>query len=238
MEEWEAAKKRIAFALDGMTPLEARGWIRRLCPWVGVFKVGLELFVQGGKDAVRAVQEEGALCFLDLKLHDIPETVGRAVARAKELGARWVTVHALSGEEALRRAKEGGGSHLQVLAVTLLTSLSSSDAKAMVGDSLGAWMERLVGVGMRAGIDGWVCSGEELSTLRRVVGPRAFVVVPGIRLPGDPLGDQHRVATPKLAIAKGADLIVLGRSVRNAPQPEEVLRRVVEEVALALKGCG
>jgi orotidine-5'-phosphate decarboxylase len=196
-------------------------------------KVGLELYTAVGPEAVRAVHDAGSACFLDLKLHDIPETVGRAVAAAAKLGVKYLTVHAAGGPGMLARAAEAArGSSTRLLAVTVLTSLDDEELAAvgLDGGVEGA-ARRLGGLAVDAGIDGLVCSPHECVDLRHALGSDPLLVVPGVRPSGAEAGDQKRVATPRQAIEDGADLLVIGRPIRDATDRRAAARAIVAEIA-------
>jgi orotidine-5'-phosphate decarboxylase len=225
--------ERIVFPLDVPDLDDARRWIARLGGHVGVFKVGLEIFTAIGPDAVRAVHDAGAACFLDLKLHDIPATMAGAAASAVRLGVRYLTVHASAGPAALRAVAEAArGSGTTILAVTVLTSLDVGELAAIgLAGTPGEGAERLAMVARDAGLTGLVCSPHEVAALRGVMGPSGTLVVPGVRPAGADRGDQRRVATPRDAIAAGADLLVVGRPIRNAPDPVEAADAIAREIA-------
>jgi orotidine-5'-phosphate decarboxylase len=203
-----------------------------------VLKVGLELFVREGPAAVALGRALGRDVFLDLKLHDIPETVERAVAGAAVLGARYLTVHAAGGPAMLGRAvaaAAGAGAPLTLLAVTVLTSLDTPDLPAQgVEGTARDQVVRLARLAWEAGVRGFVASPAEARPLREALGPAALLVTPGIRPAGSNAGDQKRVATPGQAIADGADLVVVGRPIRDAPDPRAAAEAVVAEIASAL----
>lgn len=226
-------RDRIVFALDVPDLDDARVWVHRLADHVGVFKVGLELFTAAGPEAVRVVHEAGAACFLDLKLHDIPATMANAAASAVRLGVRYVTVHASSGETALRAVADvARDSQTTLLAVTVLTSLDSLALQAIgfQGDTTKV-AAALAELARRSGIAGLVCSPLEARTLRQVIGPGAVIVTPGVRPRGAEAGDQQRVSTPRDAIAQGADLIVVGRPIRQALDPIAMAHAIAQEIA-------
>lgn len=226
-------RDRIVFALDVADLDDARAWIRRLADHVGVFKVGLELFTAAGPEAVRVVHEAGAACFLDLKLHDIPATMAGAAAGAVRLGVRYLTVHASSGETALRAAADVvRDSQTTLLAVTVLTSLDSLALRAVgFHEDTAPAAARLAELARRSGIAGLVCSPLEARALREVIGPDAVIVTPGVRPRGAESGDQQRVSTPRDAIEQGADLIVVGRPIREAPDPIAMAHAIAHEIA-------
>jgi orotidine-5'-phosphate decarboxylase len=226
------AVDRLVFPLDVADLREERLWLDRLEGAVGVFKVGLELFTAAGPDAVRAVHDAGAACFLDLKLHDIPATMAGAVGSAVRLGVRYLTVHASAGTTALQASRDvTRGTGTELLAVTVLTSFDAAELAAVgLGPTPLEAARRLAGVAHRAGVTGLVCSTHELQSLREVVGPEGTLVVPGIRPSGSAHGDQRRVATPGEALEAGADLLVVGRPIRTAADPAAVARALVNEI--------
>lgn len=228
-------KAKLALALDVPDLETARGWVERLAPSVGVFKVGLELFTAAGPDAVRMVHDAGAACFLDLKLHDIPATMERAVRAAARLRVRYLTVHAAAGKQALRAASDARGD-IQLLAVTVLTSFDDASL-ADLGIETGAeqWTARLAAGAREAGVGGFVTSPLECARLRTLVGHEACLVTPGIRPQGTQHDDQQRIATPAAAIRAGANLLVVGRPIRNAEDPLATARAILAEVDEASK---
>jgi len=232
------ARERLAFPLDYPTLTEARRGAELVAPSVGVLKLGLELFVREGPAAVKLGAELGCSIFLDLKLHDIPETVERAVASAGALGVRYLTLHAAGGPRMLERAaaradREHTG--LELLAVTVLTSLDDADLEAVgCRDGASAQAARLARLAVGRGIPGLVCSVAEVGALRRELGPSVTLVTPGIRPAGDAKSDdQKRVGTPSGAIRDGSTLLVVGRPIRDAADPALAARRIVDEIAEA-----
>lgn len=226
-------RARLAFALDVDGTARAREWIARLSPEVGLFKVGLELFVADGWAPVDAVHDAGAACFLDLKLHDIPATVAGAVRSAVRREVRYLTVHASGGAAMLRAAAEAAhGSGTTLLAVTVLTSMDEQEL-AGVGDtrSPSELVVRRAELAARAGIGGLVCSPQEVRAVRAAVGPDIALVIPGIRPAGADVGDQKRVGTPEGALADGADVLVVGRPIRDAADPASAARAIVQAIA-------
>ncbi len=213
----------IAFALDCPNLDDARTMAQRVAPAIGMVKIGLELFVHAGPSALTLGRDTGLPVFLDLKLHDIPETVERAVVQASRLGARLVTVHASGGRTMLKRAvaaalQSGGG--LDVCAVTVLTSLDEADLGdiGLAGRPSEA-VARLARMAFEEGVRWFVCSPAEVRSLREALGRDAVLVTPGVRPSAAPAGDQKRVATPEQAIADGADWVVVGRPIRDATDP-------------------
>jgi len=194
--------------------------------------VGLEIFTAEGPPAVRAAAALGRPVFLDLKLHDIPNTVEGAARSAASSGAALLTVHASGGPEMVRAAVRGAGGGVRILAVTVLTSL---DAAALERIGLAGPPEsavvRLAKLAVDAGAGGLVCSPHEVAAVREAVGPGPLLVVPGVRPVGTALGDQARVATPEAAVRSGADVIVLGRPLRDAPDPAAAARAIAASIA-------
>jgi orotidine-5'-phosphate decarboxylase len=236
-----SAARKVIFALDVATLEETRRFVRLLKERVGLFKVGLELFTAFGKEAVQAVQEEGGRVFLDLKLHDIPNTVSRAAEEAVRLGVDMLNLHASGGLEMMRATAEGCRKTAEklkirkptLLAVTVLTSLDEANLRE-IGLS-GPVKERVVQLAelaQKAGIDGVVASPQEIFPIRKQLGTQFMIVTPGVRpafiSPGG--DDQKRVMTAGEAVAAGADYIVIGRPVRLAPDPVAAMDRVLEEI--------
>ncbi|MGA7105470.1 MAG: orotidine-5'-phosphate decarboxylase [Candidatus Deferrimicrobiaceae bacterium] len=220
-------KERIIVALDTDSPESAFSVVRTLAGEVGMFKVGMELFPRGGADFVRRIRDAGAEVFLDLKFHDIPNTVAGAVRSAAALGVRFATVHASGGRQMLASAAEAArGTRTTVLAVTVLTSLDNTDLSEIgVSSSPADMVLRLAGMAMREGIGGFVCSAKEVSAVRELVGSSAILVTPGVRLPGDAAQDQKRVVTPFEAMRNGSDYLVVGRPITMADDPVDAARR-------------
>lgn len=222
-------------ALDFRTPEAALQMVELLGHRCGFYKVGSELFTVAGPSIVRQLAALGKRVFLDLKFHDIPNTVQRAVAAAVELGASIVTVHASGGERMIRSAVDEAGSHCEVFAVTILTSLTRADldeawgpgAAGSAGNDLTPEVLRLADVARRAGAAGVVCSGLEAPVLRDRFGSSLKLLVPGVRLPGGDRGDQSRVVTPGEAAKAGASYIILGRTVTVAQDPVHAMDKAV-----------
>jgi orotidine-5'-phosphate decarboxylase len=219
-------KERIIVALDTDSPEAALESVSALSSEVGLFKVGMELFPRGGPALVDRILARGADVFLDLKFHDIPNTVAGAVRSAAALGVRFATVHASGGKAMLAAAAEAAaGTGTTILAVTVLTSLDDADL-ASIGFALPAAeaVERLAGLAVEAGIGGIVCSAREVAAVRALAGKEVLLVTPGVRLPEDSAGDQKRVVTPFDAVRAGADYIVVGRPVTKAADPVAAAR--------------
>jgi orotidine-5'-phosphate decarboxylase len=225
------ASERICAALDFPSWSAAEGFARAVAPEVGILKVGLELFVAEGPAAVRAAAALGRPVFLDLKLHDIPNTVEGAARSAAASGASLLTVHASGGADMVRAAVRGAGPGVRVLAVTVLTSLDAAalDAVGLVGPPERA-VVRLAGLAVGAGAGGLVCSPQEVAAVRAAVGPGPLLVVPGVRPAGAARGDQARVATPADTVRAGADVIVVGRPLREGGDPVAAARAIAAEL--------
>jgi orotidine-5'-phosphate decarboxylase len=222
-------RERICAALDFGTWEAAEPFARTVAPEVGMLKVGLELFASAGPESVRRAAGLGRPVFLDLKLHDIPNTVEGATRSAAASGASLLTVHAAGGDEMVRAAVRGAGGRLRILAVTVLTSL---DAPALERIGLAGTpaeaVVRLARLAVGAGAGGIVCSPHEVRAVRDAVGPGPLLVVPGVRPPGASRGDQARVATPAEAVASGADVVVVGRPLREGGDPAAAARAIAE----------
>src|SRR5882724_7608657 len=228
-------RDQLAFALDYPTLAEAEAGAERVRDVVGVLKVGLELFIAEGPAAARLGAKLGTRLFLDLKLHDIPETVERAVATAGQLGASLLTLHAAGGPRMLEAAAtraEREGTGLRLLAVTVLTSLDAADLAATgINATPTEHVVRLGKLARASGIHGLVCSTSEVAALRRALGAEAILVTPGIRPAGAAAGDQKRVGTPASALRDGSSLLVVGRPIRDAADPAAAARSILAEMS-------
>jgi orotidine-5'-phosphate decarboxylase len=238
----KTAKDSIALAADLSLPL-ALSLYRQVSAHVGVVKVGLSLFVAHGPEAVRALQCEGARVFLDLKLHDIPNTVELAAQAAGALGVSYLTVHASGGramlEAAVRGAKAGAQANKQappvVLAVTVLTSMDSAQLSEVVpGAQVDAHVERLAQLADESGVGGIVSSAHEVQVLKAKLRQALVYCTPGIRPAGADANDQSRVETPAAAIRNGASLLVVGRAISAAADPAMAARAIELEVTREL----
>jgi orotidine-5'-phosphate decarboxylase len=221
---------RLIAALDTPTRADADALVNKLASVPSWVKIGLELYCSEGPTLVRDYVSRGLSVMLDLKLHDIPETVARATSRVSSLGAGLLTVHASGGRAMLEAAVKNAG-ETRVLAVTVLTSLDETDL-ADIGalGPIADLVKRRAELAVRAGCHGIVASPHEVPAVRAVV-PREFLIVtPGVRPLGAALGDQKRVMTPKLAREAGADLVVVGRPLRDAQDPAAAARAIVEEL--------
>jgi orotidine-5'-phosphate decarboxylase len=228
------AYERICAALDFASWKRAEPFARSIAPNVGMLKVGLELFAAEGPAVVRAAAALGRPVFLDLKLHDIPNTVEGAARSAAATGAALLTVHASGGPEMIRAAVRGAGEQVKVLAVTVLTSLDAAtlDRIGLEGPPEAA-VVRLARLAVEAGAGGLVCSPQEVAAVRAAVGSELLLVVPGVRPAGAAAGDQSRIATPAEAVRAGADVIVVGRPLRDADDPADAARRIAAELQSA-----
>ena len=239
-----AARDHIALAAD-VSLNDALTLYERVVSHVGVVKVGLSLFVEHGAAAVASFVSRGAKVFLDLKLHDIPNTVELAAQKAAALNVAYLTVHASGGQAMLEAAQRGANAGAKasghqaptILAVTVLTSmnaeaLQSTGVTAAPGDQV----ERLALLAKAAGLRGLVCSAQEAKQLRALVGPEWVLCTPGIRPAGVAANDQSRVETPASAIAAGASLLVVGRPIYAAADPMAAAQAIERDVAEALKG--
>jgi orotidine-5'-phosphate decarboxylase len=225
---------RLIAALDVPDAAAALDLIGRLQGGASFVKLGLELYVAEGPALVKDITWLGNRVMLDLKLHDIPETVARATDRAAQLGAQLLTVHAGGGRAMLKAAVDAAGDCLGVLAVTVLTSLDDQDLVDIgfpAGADLAAIVERRARLAIEAGCAGVVASPKEAARIRAIAPPGFLIVTPGVRPPGASLGDQKRVLTPAEARTAGADLVVVGRPIRDAADPGAVARQITAELA-------
>ena len=228
---------RIIIALDVDSPGEGLELVRRLRGRVGLFKVGSQLFTSAGPPVVAGILRMGERVFLDLKFHDIPNTAAQAALAARAMGVSMITVHAGGGSamlSAVMGALKSAPSEPKrplVLAVTLLTSLASSDLEGLgVAGSPADQVLRLAGTALEAGVDGLVASPAEVARLRRHFGSSPLLVTPGIRPAGTALNDQARAATPREALRAGSDFLVIGRPVTAATDPLRSLNRIIEAI--------
>lgn len=230
------AKDRLIVALDVPDVREARGVLDELAGCAGVYKIGHQLFTAGGPDFVREVVSRGEKVFLDLKYHDIPNTVAAAVSGACRLGVSFVDVHALGGRAMLQAAAGAlPAMGARLLAVTVLTSMDEPALSEIgVEGALLDSVKRLALLARDAGADGVVCSPLEVALVREACGPGFVIVTPGVRPAGTERGDQARAATPGAAIAAGADYVVVGRPVLEAKDRRAAAEAVVADLEAAL----
>lgn len=216
----------IYVALDTTDLARAQDIAGRVANHVGGLKLGLEFFCTNGPDGVREMAKFGLPIFLDLKLHDIPNTVAKAVQALRPLAPAILTVHAAGGRAMLEEAKAAAPAGTKVVAVTVLTSLDDSDLEtAGVAGGSQAQVERLAALARKAGLDGIVCSGREVAAARSAWHD-GFFVVPGVRPADSDAGDQKRMVTPRGALHDGASILVIGRPITAAEKPEEAARAI------------
>jgi orotidine-5'-phosphate decarboxylase len=222
--------------LDIVDEHEAMKMVDRLgqtCQW---FKVGMELYYATGNSIVHQLRDRGFDVFLDLKLHDIPNTVAGAVRSATRAGASLLTIHASGGTAMMSAAAEAASApgSPRLLAVTVLTSMDASELAGIgITASPAEQVLRLARLAQASGIDGMVCSPEEVAALRKETGPDTLLVIPGIRPTGSAIGDQKRIATPAEAIAHGASMLVVGRPITRASDPAQAAQAILQEIAEA-----
>ncbi len=234
----DEARDKIIFAMDVNGMAEIDRWSALLAEKVGMFKIGKQLFTATGPAAVRKVQENGGRVFLDLKYHDIPNTVAMATLEAARMGVDLVNLHALGGYEMMATTIDTlekefkGGKRSKVLAVTILTS-STEDTLRGVGIeySVTDMVVRLARLAKSAGIDGVVASPQEVGLIREACGPDFLIVTPGVRPAFASVDDQKRIMTPAGAIAAGADYLVIGRPISAAQDPSAAAELIIDEIA-------
>lgn len=240
MSEDLMEKERLIVALDVQSLGEAEGLINRLIEAVKIFKVGLGLFTLYGPEAVKLVQRKGGRVFLDLKFHDIPNTVAHSVRSAAKLGVFMINLHVLGGLEMMTQALKAARDEARrlkldrpkILGVTILTSLSEGDVKDIgIGRKLDEEVLHLARMAKQAKLDGVVASPKEVSLIRKKLGKDFIIVTPGIRpVWAKGKSDQKRIMTPKEAINLGADYIVVGRPIIEAKDPLKAAKRIIKEI--------
>lgn len=240
----DAARERLVFALDVDSFEEAERWVKLLHEKVGIFKVGKQLFTRSGPEVVRMIRAEGGEVFLDLKYHDIPNTVAMAGVEASRLGVRMFNVHALGGSEMMRTVvsavdrlyPRGSAARPLLLAVTILTSSTEQTLREVgIEAPVQEMVPRLARLARDAGMDGVVASPREVSLIREACGPDFVILTPGVRPAEASLDDQKRVMTPGEAIREGADYLVVGRPISAASDPVEAAERILAEIDAALR---
>jgi orotidine-5'-phosphate decarboxylase len=231
-------KDRIIFPLDVASIDEAKNYVELLAESVGLFKVGLELFVRAGSEIIEFIHNKSAAqVFLDLKLHDIPATVGRAMAQISDLGVAFATVHVGESQPMLEAAVEGSRGKVGILGVTVLTSVCVEDLKSagyrkeFYDDMLRTVMQRAQ-IAHKAGCAGVICSGFEVQQIKEKLGKNFLAVTPGIRPAWTVTEkeDQQRITTPAQAVTAGADYLVIGRPIRDSENPRQAAARIAEEI--------
>ena len=229
----------IIVALDVPAADTALKLAEQLAPVSGGFKIGSELFTSAGPDIVKKIRERGSLVFLDLKFHDIPNTVAKAVAAAIRLDVQMLTVHASGGGEMLKAAEDAaqetawklGRTPPLVLAVTVLTSLDAGALREVGLDvNMDYQVRRLANVATKAGLRGLVCSPQEVAKLRQIIPPATKLVTPGVRTGAEKADDQKRTLTPREAIKAGADWLVIGRPIYAAENPRAAAEKILESL--------
>lgn len=227
-------RERLIVALDVSTAAEAQKLVQRVGDAAGIYKVGLQLFTAEGPGLVRNLVNSGRRIFLDLKLHDIPNTVAHAVKSAAELGVYMLTVHASGGAAMLRAATEAAAGRLNILGVTVLTSLTDDDMQQIgVSGRLSDQVVRMASLARSAGCQGIVTSPHEALTVRKSMGEGFAIVTPGVRPAGSETHDQQRIATPGQAISNGASHIVVGRPITHAADPAKAAAAIISEMEQA-----
>ena len=223
--------KPIFVAIDTPDVHRASAIARDVRGVAGGVKLGLEFFCANGDEGVLRIAEGELPVFLDLKLHDIPNTVGKAVAALARLRPAILTVHAAGGKAMMAAAKAAARAQTKIVGVTVLTSLDGADlAAAGISGSSAEQVKRLADLSREAGIDGIVCSGEEVAAAK-AAWPEGFFVVPGVRPAGMDVGDQKRVVTPRQALDDGASILVIGRPITAAPDPAQAIRDIAADLS-------
>ena len=224
-------RDKIIVALDVASKKDAHDFVRQLKGDISFFKIGLQLYTAAGPDVVREIVATGAKVFLDLKLHDIPNTVALAVESAGELGVQMLTIHLSGGDEMIRAAVNARKGNMSILGVTVLTSATQETLSEVgIADKIDNHVRRLGKLGVCAGIDGVVASPFEAKFLRAEFGDKIKIITPGVRPKGSAAGDQKRFMTPREAIDAGADYLVIGRPITADADPRNALLRIVDEL--------
>jgi orotidine-5'-phosphate decarboxylase len=225
------AADKIIVALDVATKEKALDLVEELRDQISFFKIGLQLYTAEGPEIVRAVLSAGAKVWLDIKLHDIPNTIARAVESATNLGVHMLTIHLSGGSEMIRAATAARTNNITLLGVTVLTSATEQTLREIgIADRVEDQVLRLAKLGVEAGIDGVVASPHEIKTLRREFGDKIKIVVQGIRPSWAEPGDQKRFMTPCQAVEAGADYIGIGRPIVAHRNPQEALKKILQEL--------
>ena len=233
-------KDKIIFALDVDHFADAQRWVNLLKNHIGLFKVGKQLFTHAGPKVVDMIRQKGQKVFLDLKYHDIPNTVARAGEEATKLNVSMFNLHALGGIEMMKKtveasqtmAKSLGVPKPTILAVTILTSMDENALREVgIQNSVLEEVGRLASLAAKAGVDGVVASPQEIGIIRERCGEKFLIVTPGIRAPSEKKDDQKRTLTPKEAISAGANYLVIGRPIKEAKDPLEAVEKIVEDIS-------
>jgi orotidine-5'-phosphate decarboxylase len=227
-------RERLIVALDVSNAAEAQRLVQRVGDAAGIYKVGLQLFTAEGPSLVRDLVHSGKRIFLDLKLHDIPNTVAHAVKSAVELGVHMLTVHASGGAAMLHAATEAAAGRINILGVTVLTSLNDEDMQEIgISGRVSDQVLRMASLAQSAGCQGIVTSPREALMVRKALGEGFAIVTPGIRPAGAETNDQQRIATPAQAIGNGASHIVVGRPITHAADPAQAAQAIIAEMEQA-----
>jgi len=233
----ETAREKIIFALDVNGLAEVEKWSAILAARIGMFKIGKQLFTSSGPESVRVIQKHGGEIFLDLKYHDIPNTVAMATVAAARMGVRLTNLHALGGYEMMATTMDAldkefkGGERTKVLAVTILTSSTEETLRGVgINYSVPEMVVRLAKLAKSAGVDGVVASPQEVRLIREACGPDFLIVTPGVRPVFAATDDQKRIMTPADAVAQGADYLVIGRPISAAGDPAGAADMIVAEI--------
>ncbi len=233
-------KDRIIFALDVEHFADAQRWISLLKGRIGFFKVGKQLFTHAGPKVVDMIRQKGQKVFLDLKYHDIPNTVARAGEEATKLNVSMFNLHALGGIEMMKKTVEASQAMAKslgvpkpiILAVTILTSMDENALREIgIQHSVLEEVGRLASLAAKAGVDGVVASPQEIGMIRERCGEKFLIVTPGIRAPSDKKDDQKRTLSPKEAISAGANYLVIGRPIKEAKDPLEAIENIIEDIS-------
>ncbi len=233
-------KEKIIFALDVDHFSDAQQWVKLLKNQVGMFKVGKQLFTHAGPKVIDMILAKGQKVFLDLKFHDIPNTVAKAGEEATKHNVTMFNLHALGGSEMMKKTVEGSRAIAKtlgipkplILAVTLLTSMDEETIKEVgIQGPIVEQVGRLASLAMKAGVDGVVASPQEVAIIRNRCGDNFLIVTPGIRMPWSKSDDQKRTLSPKEAMAAGADYLVIGRPIKEAKDPLEAVEKIVEDMS-------
>jgi len=226
------AADKIIVALDLPTKKAALNLVEQLRGKISFFKIGLQLYTAEGPEIVRAVLATGAKVFLDLKLHDIPNTVARAVESAANLGVQMLTIHLSGGSEMIRAATAARANNMSIFGVTVLTSMNQEAVREVgISDKIDNQVLRLARLGVEAGIDGLVASPHEIKALRGEFGDKIKIVVQGIRPTWADPGDQKRFMTPGAALEAGTDYIGIGRPITTHPNPRDAVAKILSEIS-------
>lgn len=237
ISESKISESKVIVALDYADKNQALEFVTKISPDQCKLKVGKELFTRAGPQFVEVLVNKGFDVFLDLKFHDIPNTVKKAVYAAAQLGVWMVNVHAMGGQSMLSAAREGidmaGNRHPFLIAVSVLTSMSQADLTQLgIQDDLPDFVQKLAGMAIKEGLDGLVCSAQEATVLRKSFGMAPLLVTPGIRPEWASTDDQNRIMTPEKAIASGASYLVIGRPITQHKKPAEALATINQSITV------